>query len=74
MRMAEWAGRLDAFLHFNEYEVLTNAGQVSAEVARRLAEEQYEEFRVRQDAAFESDFEREVKRIEGRREDEGEAE
>lgn len=74
MRMAEWAGRLDAFLHFNEYEVLTNAGQVSAEVAKRLAEEQYEEFRVRQDAAFESDFEREVKRIEGRREDEGEAE
>jgi hypothetical protein len=39
MRMADWAGRLDAFLHFNEYEVLTNAGQVSADVARRLAEE-----------------------------------
>ena len=74
MRMAEWAGRLDAFLHFNEYEVLSNAGQVSAEVAKRLAEDQYEEFRVRQDAAFESDFEREVKRIEGRRNDEGEAE
>ncbi|MDA8117700.1 MAG: virulence RhuM family protein, partial [Actinomycetota bacterium] len=67
MRMAEWAGRLDAFLHFNEYEVLSNAGQVSAEVAKRLAEDQYEEFRVRQDAAFESDFEREVKRIAGRR-------
>jgi hypothetical protein len=74
MRMAEWAGRLDAFLHFNEYEVLTNAGLVSAEVAKRLAEEQYEEFRVKQDAAFESDFEREVKRIEGRRKNEGEAE
>ena len=74
MRMAEWAGRLDAFLHFNEYEVLSNAGQVSAEVAKRLAEDQYEEIRVRQDAAFESDFEREVKRIEGRRNDEGEAE
>jgi hypothetical protein len=29
---------------------------------------------VRQDAAFESDFEREVKRIEGRRKDEEEAE
>jgi hypothetical protein len=39
MRMADWAGRLDAFLHFNEYEVLTNAGQVSADVARLLAEE-----------------------------------
>lgn len=65
---------MDAFLHFNEYEVLTNAGQVSAEAARQLAEERYEEFRVRQDAAFENDFEREVKRIEGRRKDEGESE
>ena len=68
MRMTDWAERLDAFLRFNEYQVLTNAGQVTAEVAKRLAEEHYEAFRVRQDAAFESDFEREVKRIEGRRE------
>ncbi len=69
MRMTDWAERLDAFLRFNEYQVLTNAGQVSAEVAKRLAEERYEAFRIRQDAAFESDFEREVKRIEGRRGD-----
>lgn len=39
MKMADWVKRLDAFLRFNEYEVLTNAGSVSAEVARRLAEE-----------------------------------
>jgi len=44
---------------------LTNAGRVSAEVAKRLAEEQYAAFRVKQDKAFESDFEREVKRIQG---------
>lgn len=67
MKMADWVERLDAFLQFNEYEVLTNPGQVSAEVAKRLAEEQYERFRVRQDEAFESDFEREVKRIEERK-------
>lgn len=66
MRMTDWAARLDAFLQFNQYEVLANAGTVSAEVARRLAEAQYEEFRVRQDALFESDFEREVRRITGR--------
>jgi hypothetical protein len=59
--------RLDAFLQFNEYEVLTNAGKVSAEVAKRLAEEQYDKFRVRQDREFESDFEAEVKRIESKR-------
>lgn len=39
MRMAVWAAKLDAFLQFNEYQVLTNAGSVSAEVAKRLAEE-----------------------------------
>ena len=65
MRMADWAGRLDAFLRFNEYEVLTNAGTVSAEVAKHLADEQYEQFRVKQDHTFESDFDREVKRIQG---------
>jgi hypothetical protein len=63
MRMADWATKLDAFLRFNEYEVLANAGRVSAEVAKRLAEEQYDKFRVTQDQAFESDFEKEVKRI-----------
>ena len=64
MKMADWVTRLDAFLKFNEYEVLTNAGSIAAEVAKRLAEEQYETFRVRQDRAFESDFDKEVKRIE----------
>ncbi len=67
MKMSDWALRLDAFLQFNEYDVLTNAGTVSAEVAKRLAEEQYDKFRVRQDREFESDFEAEVKRIESKR-------
>lgn len=67
MKMADWVARLDAFLQFNEYEVLVNAGKVSAEVAKRLAEEQYDKFRVRQDREFESDFEAELKRIEAKR-------
>jgi hypothetical protein len=67
MKMADWVAKLDAFLRFNEYEVLANAGKVSAEVGKRLAEEQYDEFRVRQDREFESDFEAEVKRIESKR-------
>lgn len=61
MRMADWVQKLDAFLQFNEYDVLTNAGQVSHEVAKQLAHEQYDRFRVSQ--AFESDFERDVKRL-----------
>lgn len=67
MKMADWVAKLDAFLQFNEYEVLANAGKVSAEVARRLAEEHFDRFRVRQDREFESDFEAEVKRIESKR-------
>ena len=65
MKMAEWVDRLDAFLMFNERDVLNNPGKVSAEVARKLAEDQYEKFRINQDQTFESDFEREAKRIQG---------
>ena len=67
MKMADWVAKLDAFLQFNEYEVLANAGKVSAEVAKRLADEHYDKFRVRQDREFKSDFEAEVKRIESKR-------
>jgi hypothetical protein len=65
MKMADWVERLNAFLDFNGFEVLNNPGKVSAEVAKKLAEEHYEKFRVKQDETFESDFEREAKRIEG---------
>jgi hypothetical protein len=65
MKMADWVERLNAFLQFNGFEVLDNPGKVSAEVAKKLAEEQYEKFRIKQDEAFESDFEREAKRLEG---------
>jgi hypothetical protein len=63
MRMEEWVKKLDAFLSFNEYDVLQNAGKVMAEVAKRLAEGEFEKFRVRQDQEFLSDFDREIKRL-----------
>jgi hypothetical protein len=66
MRMADWVQRLDAFLQFNEYEILTNPGSVSHEVAKALAEGEYEKFRVVRDRETLSDFEREVKRLEAR--------
>ena len=65
MRMAEWVGRLDAFLQFNEYEILTNAGKVSHEVAKTLAEVEYEKYRLTEDRSYVSDFEKEVKKIGG---------
>jgi hypothetical protein len=66
MKMANWAERLDAFLRFNEYDVLKDAGRVSHEVAKNLAEGEYQKFRVRQDREFENDFEKEVRRIEAK--------
>lgn len=63
MKMTDWVKKLDAFLQFNEYDILNNAGRVSHEVAKELAEREYEKFRVKQDKSFESDFDKEVKRI-----------
>lgn len=48
--MAEWADKLDAFLSFNEREVLTHAGRLRMEVAQRLAAERFEEFDARRRA------------------------
>jgi hypothetical protein len=65
MSMADWVEKLDAFLSFNEYDVLKNASKVSHEVAKELAEQQYESFRIAQDRSFESDFERASKKMLG---------
>jgi hypothetical protein len=37
---------------------LQDAGKVSAKVAKKLAEEEYDKFRPIQDRAFESDFDK----------------
>lgn len=63
MRMEDWVRKLDAFLQVNEYGILTNAGTISHEVARSLAEGHYDAFRVIQDKDYESDFEEEAKRL-----------
>lgn len=44
MTMSEWEERLDAFLSFNERELLTNAGRMRADVAEKLAQDRYETF------------------------------
>ncbi len=63
MKMADWINRLDAFLQFNEYQILKDAGKVSHDVAMKLVEKEYTKFRVIQDQNFVSDFEQEVKKI-----------
>lgn len=66
MKMQEWADRLDAFLQFNQYDVLNNPGKVSAAVAKKTAEKEYEKFRIIQDEKFISDFDEEVKRLQNK--------
>ncbi|OGL22482.1 cell filamentation protein Fic [Candidatus Saccharibacteria bacterium RIFCSPHIGHO2_01_FULL_45_15] len=63
MKMADWASKLDAFLQFNEYEILKDPGKVSMAAAKKLAEKEFETFRVAQDKEFESDFDEAVKNI-----------
>ena len=63
MTMKDWIVKLNAFLKFSEYEILTNAGNISHEVAEALALKEYEKFRVEQDKNYISDFDREVKKL-----------
>jgi hypothetical protein len=46
MTMQDWREKLDTFLQFNQRAVLQDAGTVSAEVAKALAEAEYEKFRT----------------------------
>ena len=45
--MKQWNDKLSAFLKFNERELLTHAGSVTAEVAKKLVEDRYDEFSVK---------------------------
>jgi hypothetical protein len=63
MTMEDWAKRLDAFLKFDDREVLQNAGTISANLAKAHAESEFEKYRVVQDQRFESDFDKEIKNI-----------
>ena len=63
MHMQDWVQKLDAFLEFNEYDILHNPGKASHEVATRLAQEEYDHFRIEQDRNYLSDFEQEVKLV-----------
>ncbi|MFA6099314.1 MAG: virulence RhuM family protein [Patescibacteria group bacterium] len=63
MAMKDWVEKLNAFLKFSEYEILTNAGKISHEVAEALALEEYEKYRVTQDKNYISDFDREVNKL-----------
>src|SRR3989339_2026787 len=63
MYMKDWVSKLDAFLKFNEQQILGDAGKIAHEVAETLALKEYEKYRQAQDKNYISDFDREVKKF-----------
>ena len=65
--MDEWETLLSDFLKLAKYPILKDKGKVSALEAKLKAEQEFEEYRVKQDENFISDFDKEVKRITGKK-------
>ncbi len=63
MTMTDWIKKLDAFLQFNEEDVLHHSGKVTAAIAKEFAEKEYEKYKPIQDRLFESDFDKEIKKL-----------
>jgi hypothetical protein len=67
MHMADWVTKLDAFLEFNERNILTHSGRVSADLARQHAEQEFAKheaaLRIREAAEPTSDFDKAVERM-----------
>ena len=61
--MQQWAKFLDSFLELSSYPILKDQGKVTMLEARLKAEQEYDKFRVIQDQTYESDFDREVKKL-----------
>ena len=64
--MADWATFLNRYLELADYPILADKGKVSALEAKLKAEAEYQVFRHYQDQDYVSDFDREIKRLEGR--------
>jgi hypothetical protein len=66
-QMTEWVEFLNHFLELSNYPILNDKGKVSTLEAKLKAEGQYEVFRQRQDREYISDFDREIRRLEGKK-------
>ena len=58
MTMEDWSKRLDIFLTADDRAILTDAGSITAEIAKAHAETEFEKYRIIQDRLYESDFDR----------------
>jgi len=67
MTMEDWAKRLDRFLEADDRSILQDSGKINAQIAKEFAESEFEKYRIVQDRLFESDFDKEIKKIKGKR-------
>ncbi len=63
MNMRDWIEKLNAFLQFNERDILTNSGKITADIAKTFAESEFEKYKIIQDINYISDFDLEIKKI-----------
>jgi len=66
MHMKEWIGKLHGFLTLNDRDILSNAGRISHQIAKELAEAEYEKFnmnRIRQTDEAGGEFEKAVRQL-----------
>lgn len=64
MTMADWAEKIDAFLRFNDADILADKGRVTAAIAKAFAESEFEKYRILQDKLYQSDFDKLIKETE----------
>jgi hypothetical protein len=58
MTMEDWVKHLDTILKAEKFELLNNAGKISAEIAKQHAECEFEKYRIKQDQLYQSDYDR----------------
>lgn len=72
LTMQDWETRLNNFIKVFEYGLLTDAGKVSAEIAKLHAETEFEKYRVIQDKLFMSDYDKFLLELEEKAKEVGE--
>lgn len=63
MNMKDWDKFLVQFLELADYPILKDTGKISMLEAKLKAESEYEKYRVIQDHNYESDFDKEIKKL-----------
>jgi hypothetical protein len=64
MTMEDWTHHLDLILEADGNALLTDAGRISAQIAKEYAEDEFEKYRIVQDRLFENDYDKQLKEIE----------